>query len=118
MNSKIEPDNITRIGLPPAGGCKQSVIIMKKIANPTAIPSEKNDGTKIVANKTPDAAEIKCPNIIFFGLANGLLGNAVISTTDAPKVGIIHKIKVLVASLISANKEIQPAAAIAERIGG
>ena len=92
MYSRLAVEIIIKIGLPPAGGCKNPDIIIRRIAKPTAKPIAKKLDPKIIKTKTPEPAEIRCPKKIFLGLASGLSGKAVINTTEAPKVGIIHNI--------------------------
>ena len=55
--------------------------------------------TVCISINIPALAEIRCPKNILRGLAKGLAGKAVINTTDAPNVGIIHNTYSLETSL-------------------
>ncbi len=70
----------------PPGGCKIFVINITKIAVATASPAENHRNSP--TNKktdTPTKAESKCPPMVFFTLAKGLLGAAYNKTAVAPK---------------------------------
>ena len=93
--NKIKPNDLAPItaiiGFPPAGGWIVFVVIITKIANPTARPIVKGLVPKIKYTNTPDKADNVCPKKIFFGWASGLVWADITKTIDAPKGGINHK---------------------------